>query len=247
MTDMTNTEPIALPAKALKATFSALSSQIDTVRVEPKEDGWHLYGRGIAGSSLVNISIPKDAFTAYSVWPPFAIDAEKMISLLSKASGQVTLDVSKGYMTASSGRIRNRGPILPDFEQYPRLPKAETDIEAGLSVDLVNEAISSASEKEARYRGLSFTAYEDRLEMETFLDDDPVNGTVVTVPRDECAILSGTGTARYSHKLLMEIFSTIPKGTDVDLQYAADYLMLITYSVEGALIQFVVAPWIQQD
>lgn len=248
MTEMKDTNPVTLPAKALKAAFNALASQVDTVRIDPQEDGWHLYARGLAGASLVNITIPASAFGEdYEAWPPFAMIVAKMQSLLAKASGPTTLDISKGYLSVTSGRICNRSTILPDFEQYPRMPNAETDLEVSLSVDLVNEIISSASEKEARHRGITFTASEDSLTMESYVDDDPVNGTVVTVPRTDCVILSGEGSARYSHKLMMEIFSSIPKGTDVDLQYREDYLMMISYTVEGAFIQFVVAPWIEQE
>ena len=249
MTEGTTTDPISLPAKALKAVFSALASQTDTVRVDPQEDGWHLYGRGTSGTSLVNIHIPAGAFIGdYSQWAPFGMIVEKMLSLLSKASGAVTLDISKGYMAVTSGRVCTRGPILPDFEQYPRLPQGmETDLEVGLSVDIVNEVVQAVSDKEARHRGITFDVSGDRLELESYADDDPVNGVVVTVPRADCAILAGEGSARYSHKLMMEIFSTVPKGTDVDMQYAEDYLMMITYTVEGALITFVVAPWVEQE
>lgn len=247
MADNGTTNPIKAPAAALKAVFKALESQIDTARIVPDEEGWTIYGMALSKASMVNVTMPAKAFSEYDVWPVFAMDVDVMLELLSKASGDVTLDISKGYMSVSSGHMVRKGPILPDFEQYPRMPKAEMTAEVSLSVDTFRDILSTVSEKEAKHRSLRFTMTEDTLVLTTEDQDDPAIGAEYSVPKAEAVLMEGTARAAYSMSIMQEILGSIPKGTDVDIQYADEYLMNISYTVEGAYILFAIAPWIEDQ
>lgn len=247
MADYGTTNPVKAPAAALKAVFKALESQIDTARIVPDEEGWSIYGLALSKASMVNVTMPAKAFSEYDVWPVFAMDVGVMLGLLSKASGDVTLDISKGYMSAGSGHMVRKGPILPDFEQYPRMPKAEMTAEVSLGADNFRDILSTVSDKEAKHRSLRFDMTEDSLVLTTEDPDNPADGAEYTVPKAETVLMEGTARATYGMLIMQEIFGAIPKGTDIDIQYADEYLMNISYTVEGAYILFAIAPWIEDQ
>lgn len=248
MADEIATNSITVSVKALKAAFRALSSQVDTVRVVPEEDGWHIFGLSPDKSSMANVLIRTEAFTAYEVWPAaFAVSVDDILEPLAKAADTATLDISKGYLRITSGRVSHTRGLLGDFEEHPRVPAVQMGIEVITDVDVIMELVDSVSEKEAKYRGVTFTQTQDNLVMESVEEDQPLHAVTVTVPRGDCVLMEGEGSAVYSHRMLREIFSTVPRGTEVDIQYDNNFLMRMDYTVEGAEITFVLAPWVEQD
>lgn len=245
--DMAATNSVTVPSKALKAAFKALSSQVDQVRVDPQEDGWHIYGLSPDKASMANVLIHAEAFRPYEAWPAFAVMVDDVLEPLAKASDSATLDISKGYLSVTSGRINYRRPIMPAFEEYPRIPQAELGVEVVADVDVIGEVITAVSEKEAKSRGVTFTQTAESLVMESAEEDDPLHAVTVTIPRADCTLMEGEGSAQYSQRMLREIMTAVPRGTDVDVQYDNDYLMRISYTVEGADVVFVIAPWVENQ
>lgn len=242
------TNPVTVSAEALRAAFKALASQIDEVRVVPDEKGWHVFGLAADRASMVNVDVNTEAFSAYEVWKPFAVRTEMMLEVLSKAGDDLTARFDEaGCLVMTIGRFTFRRNILEDFEEYPRVPKGELTLEFAVSAEVLKDVASVVSEKEAKNRALSFTQGPEGLVMESFEYDDAVNTVSVTVPAAEMAILEGEGSSTYAHRLIREIAAAVPKGTDVDIMYGHANLMKVSYSVGGADMTFVLAPWIEEE
>lgn len=239
-------EPVTVSSKALRAAFKALESQVEDVRVVPEEDGWHIYGLAVHRSSMVSIVISEEAFEAYDQWKPFAVRAADVLDVLSRAGAAVTVEDLGGRLRYTTGRFSFIRSCLADFEQHPRVPKGEQTCEVALSSDILADAVGCVSEKEAKSRAMTLRQTKDALVVTSAEENDPETVTM-TVPRADADIMDGEAEATYSHRLMREIVSAMPKAATVDMQFGDNNILKMSYTVDHADILFILAPWVEKE
>jgi len=239
-------QPVTASAQALRAAFKAIGALVERVMVVPADDGWRIYAISADKITLANVLVGTAAFSDYHMWGPFAVAVKDILEPLSKPGDSATLDISSGALKVAIGRLRfTRGLEVP-WEEYPRMPHQNLTAEVSAPADAFGEVIGAVSEKEARYREIVFALAGDVLTVTTSEDGQPFGEVAMELPRADALIMEGSGRAAYSHRAVREIFSAVPRGADVDVQFADDNIMLVSYAVEGADIVFALAPWVEE-
>lgn len=238
---------VAIPADTLRAVFKALATQVETVKIRPAEDGWHLYGRSLDSVSIVDAHIRTEAFTEYEQWNDIVVDTKDILEPISKAQDDVKLNVvDNARLDIKAGRLNFRRPLIAELEVNPRFPELDLDVECIVSVDVLGE-ILGAPVGDMRFKALRLSQTPEALTLKVFEDDDEMSTVTCAIASTDCVMLEGEGSARYPARCWSELVRCIPKGTDVDLLFKHNFPMMMSYTVGNADIRMMIAPHIEEE
>jgi len=237
---------VTIGADTLKAVFKAISTQVETVKVMSGEEGWHLYGRSKDNTSVVDASIPKEAFASYERWDDIVVDVKDILEPAAKARDEVEIDISSGRLDIKAGRLSFRRKLVGDIEVNPRMPKPELDTESIADVGVYADILSAAA-GDMRFKAIRVSQTEEGMTLSVFADDTDIGTVSCTLPADAFVMLSGEGSARYSAGIWYDLMKAIPSGAEVDMLFKKDYPMLMSYTVGGAEVRMMIAPQVEGD
>jgi len=231
---------VTVRSNELKASLKAMSALIDTIRIDPDDNGWYMHAMSSDKTMMVDARIPDVSFEEYEKWEPFTVSIKDMLDPLAKASDTTKVDISTGRLRMRTGRVSFIRPLQGTKDPAPRFPNLELDTECIVDVDIVADILSVMS-GDPKFKACRFTQSAEDLKMEIFEDESDL-GEVMRIPKADCVMLSGEGVARYSMHAMAQILKSVPKGTEVDMLFSTSKPMMVSYSIGDTAVRFMLAP-----
>lgn len=239
---------VTIPIETLRAVFKALGTQIETVKIRPQEDGWHLYGKSEDNISIVDAHIRPEGFKEYEVWNDIVVDIDDVLEPIAKGQGDAIIDISKGRLDIKVGRLSFRRKLVADIEVNPRMPALDLDTEFIITASGLDDVlVASSAAGDLRFKAIRFEQTEESMTATIFSDDTDIGQVACTLGKSDFIMLSGEARSRYPASSWVELVKTIPKGAEADVLYKKDYPMMISYTIGSADIRMMVAPQLEDE
>lgn len=228
--------------QTMRNAVTLAATQYPEVSVRPGSGGWDMVVLSPDHTTMVQMTVHKDAFTDYEVWDEFAFDTGDMLEALSTAKDGVDIDISTGRLVMRSDGMTYRRRILVPEEKRPRIPSLDLSTHVVTPVDRLLQLISKGEKKHGRV-----VMSTDIVSFCAAVEDEQGLGVTLEIPADECGVLEGGARSQYSVGSWAAYLKAIPKGTMLDITYDTDYPLVSRYSVGNLDTMWMIAPYIERD
>lgn len=235
-----------IPTKQLLEAITLVESQsCDTLTVMCSEEGWTIYCMDPSHVSLAYIVFNKAFFTDYEELPSFSVACSTLKDIL-KAHGaeSVGFEVKDGRVTITGGGMVSK-MSLDNFIDIPRkFPNLEPDARAETDTSIFDKVFKAAKICGSRAVTVEFV---DKETIKLSSANDTGEGSVVSVPADECTFLEGSAVATYDMHMLKSGLDAFPKDALVTLSLSTDAPLTASWAGANWSMKWMLAPQIEPE
>lgn len=240
-------------APTLKLAIDTVVSLVEEGIFEVRKDGLHLKAMDPSQISMVSFTMPKSAFSEYEVdeEAKIGIDIAQLSSILSrgKSGEKAQLGMEDGRLVVQffTGKRKRtfKIPLLNIGEGLQREPKIEFSSHVQIAAEALKDVLRDAKLISSHVRFV--------LEPERFIVEVKGDGGDVKAEFEkdspELLELKTTQGARATFPLqyLEDIVKASSASSPITLYMETDRPMKVLYSIEGATVQYFLAPRIESD
>ena len=229
----------------LREVLEMVRTQADTVRAQGSPQGWRFFAYRPDRTALIDITMSdiRDVEMKDGVpdIPAIGMRTDDWLKVLRTVTGDITV-TADGAVTVSDGTYTFKLPDIDVTEVAVRIPDTDVTATSMISVKDIR-GICAADPKRTdllrviqNEKGVTLSAH-----------DDNSYGMTYTIPAASCAILDGEGTASYSLNIFTEFIKAAPADAVVEMSYAKDLPLRLSFGGRGYDGIWVLAPRIEEQ
>ena len=240
-------------APILKSAIDSIVSLVEEGEFELKEDGLHLTAMDPSQISMVSFTMPKSAFSEYTIPEEMriGINLAQLSSVLSrgKKGEKAELTVEDGRLVlkfyADKRKKTFKVPLIDTSERLQKEPKIDFKSHVSVKADAFKEALKDAKLVSSHVR-LILDPKEFIVEVRG--DSGDVKEQFELGGNEVSEINTGDGAkATFPLQYLEDMMKATNSSSNVKINIETDKPLKLEYEMEGAKVIYYLAPRIETD
>ncbi len=240
-------------APILKAAIDSIVNLVEEGEFELKSDGLHLKAMDPSQISMVSFTMPKAAFSEYSIPEDMriGINMAQLSNVLSrgKKGEKAELSIEEGRLVlkfyADKRKKTFKVPLIEAGERLQREPKIDFKSHVSIRADAFKEALKDAKLVSSHVRlvlGQKDFVVEVRGDAGDVREEFELGGTEVT----EIATDKGARST-FPLQYLEDMMKATNAASSVRINIETDKPLKLEYEIEGAKVVYYLAPRIETE
>lgn len=248
-------ERIVLPYARFREVFNLLNTVVDEARFEFKTDGLHVRAMDPAHVALIDLHMPRSAFSEYYFEKDceWAIDVKDLKKSIPKGSRGDVLSLQR-----TENRIKAWiGPFVKEYELLdpqmvgtkPKIPDLNPDVSFTMGQYELRETFKGASDVSDAIR---FELNKERLTFRSFSDGGEFKAEFPANMIKEI-VCNGAVKSSYPLEYLLKLFKAMKTVDEVKTSFNDDYPLIAEFRLASTMgmgerpeVKYLLAPRMEQ-